>query len=137
MTLRRASLAWFALTAVALTGCATTGPLVPAGSPTTLVAGWEHHFTIDWTTEAEPGGSRRIVGHVSGQQGEGAEPVRLLGQALDASGAVVGQRIEWLVGGINGFQRAYFEIPHLPVAASYRVSVWEYTWRQSPGAGWI
>lgn len=127
-----------ALIAVAVTACANVGGyLVPSGSTTTLMAGWERHFAIDWTTEPEAGGARRVVGHVSGLQGEGAEPVRLLAQALDSSGAVVGQRIGWLTGGVNGFQRVYFEIPNLPSAARYRVTVWDYTFIQSPGSGWL
>ncbi len=36
----------------------------------------------------------------------------MLAQALDASGAVVGQQIAWLPGGVGGFERAYFEISH-------------------------
>ncbi len=58
-------------------------------------------------------------------------------RALDSAGAVVGQRIASVPGGVNGFQRAYFEVPHLPPAASYRVSVWDYDLLQSPGNGWI
>ena len=125
------------LVAVATTACASSGPLVPSSSTTTLMAGWESRFAVDWTTEPGRGGARRIVGHVTGLQGEIAEPVRVLAQALDASGAVVAQRIGWVLGGVNGFQRAYFEIPDLPSAAQYRVTVWDYTFHQSPGSGWI
>ncbi len=71
--------------------------------------------------------------YVHNNHGEFALSVRLLAQALDQSGAVVGQRIEWVPGGITGFSRAYFEVPHLPPADTYRVSVWEYTWLQSDG----
>jgi len=126
-----------ALVAVAATACASSGYLTPSTSATTLMAGWEHHFAVDWTTEPERGGARRIVGHLTGLQGECAEPVRVLAQAFDSTGAVVAQRIGWVVGGVNGFQRAYFEIPNLPVAAQYRVTVWDYTFHQSPGSGWI
>ena len=44
-----------------------------------------------------------------------------------------GQRIQAIPGGVGGFGRAYFTVPNLPQANSYRVSVWDYTWFQSPG----
>jgi hypothetical protein len=140
MTPRFASLltaARLALIVVATTACASSGYLVPSSSTTTLMAGWERHFAVDWTTVPERSGARRIVGHLTGRQGECAEPVRVLAQALDSNGAVVAQRIGWVVGGVNGFQRAYFEVPNLPAAAQYRVTVWDYTFLQSPGSGWI
>jgi hypothetical protein len=52
---------------------------------------------------------------------------RVLGIAIDSSGKAVGQRIEWVHGGIRGFAHMYFEIGHLPVASSYKVTVWDYT----------
>jgi hypothetical protein len=51
--------------------------------------------------------------------------------ALDTSGAVMGQQIARLPGGVGGFQRAYFEFSDLPAADRYRVSVWDYTFEQS------
>jgi len=126
-----------ALIAVAATACASSSYLTPSASTTTLMAGWERHFAVDWTTEPDRGGARRIVGHLTGRQGETAEPVRVLAQALDSSGVVVAQRIGWVPGGVNGFQRAYFEVPDLPSAAQYRVTVWDYNFHQSPGSGWI
>jgi hypothetical protein len=140
MTLRPgiAVFARFGLIALAVTACGTTsGYLVPSGSTTTLMAGWERRFTLDWAVEPEQGEVRRVRGYVTSRDGESAEPVRVLAQALDSAGAIVGQRIAWVPGGVNGFQRAYFEVPHLPPAASYRVSVLDYDLLQSPGNGWI
>ena len=45
---------------------------------------------------------------------------------LDASGNVIGQRVEWLPEMIPALGRAYFEIPKMPPAAQYRVTVWSY-----------
>jgi hypothetical protein len=133
-----ATFARIGLIAVAVTACGTTSShRIPSGSTTTLMAGWEHRFTVDWAVEPEQGEFRRVRGYISSQDGESAEPVRVLAQALDSAGAVVGQRIVWVPGGVNGFQRAYFEVPHLPSAASYRVSVWDYSLLQSPGSGFI
>jgi hypothetical protein len=141
MTPRFASLVTagrLALIAVAAAACTTASSyLTPSAATTTLMAGWERHFAVEWATEPERDGARRVVGHLTGLQGETAEPVRVLAQALDSSGAVVAQRISWVPGGVNGFQRAYFEVPNLPSAAQYRVTVWDYNFQQSPGSGWI
>lgn len=140
MTLRPTSVVTLARLGliVVLTACGTaSGYLSPSGSTVTLMAGWEHRFTLDWAVDPEQGQSRRVRGYIYSKYGEIAEPVRILAQALDSSGAVVGQRIVWVPGGVNGFQRAYFEIAPLPEAATYRVSVWDYTLLQNPGSGWI
>src|SRR5207253_9117851 len=45
---------------VALTACGTAGGyLSPSGSTVTLMAGWEHRFTLDWAVDPEQGQSRR------------------------------------------------------------------------------
>ncbi len=141
MTVRLTSvvtLASFGLVVVVSTACGIAGGyLSPSGSTITLMAGWEHRFTLEWAVDPEQGQLRRVRGYIYSRYGEVAEPVRILAQALDSSGAVVGQRIAWVPGGVNGFQRAYFEVAPLPPAATYRVSVWDYTLLQNPGSGWI
>lgn len=128
------ALARVALVAVTVTACA-----VPTSTPTasniTLTAGWERHFVVDWTVDPERGGARLVHGFVTSQTGENVESMRLLAQALDASGAIVGQEIAWLPGGLNSSQRAYFVIGRLPSAAQYRVSVWDYSFYQTDGGG--
>ena len=52
----------------------------------------------------------------------------------DASGNVIGQRLEWLPEMIPALGRAYFEIPKMPPAAQYRVTVWSYD-RLKGGSG--
>ena len=126
------SAALLALTAVATTACgATSIYLTPSGSTTTLMQGWEHWFKLEWSVEPEPDGGKRIRGYITNEYGERAEPLRVLAQALDASGAVVGQQIAWVPRGVGGFDRAYFEISHLPAADHYRVSVWDYSFPQA------
>jgi hypothetical protein len=123
------------LVAVTTAACGVTTYLTPSGSTTTLMAGWERHFVLDWTVEPEQSDARRLRGYVHNQHGESAENVRLLAQALDASGAVIGQRTTWVPGVIGGFGRAYFEVPHLPPADHYRLTVWDYTLIQSADTG--
>jgi len=126
------SAALLALTAVATTACgATSTYLTPSGSTTTLMQGWEHWFKLEWSVESEPGGGKHIRGYITNEYGGSAQPVRLLAQALDASGAVVGQQIAWVPAGVRGFGRAYFEVAHLPAADHYRVSVWDYSFPQA------
>jgi len=113
------------LIAAMTAACAGTGASPPLTmTDTTLMSGWEQHFTIEW--RAEQG---RFTGYVYNHKGEYAEDVRLLAKALDPAGAVIGQHIA-LVGGV-GRSGAYFEVPDLPAASSYRVSVWDYTWVNS------
>jgi hypothetical protein len=107
--------------------------ITPSATTTTLMAGWERWFKLDWTVEAEPNNARRIRGYVSSQQGQNVESLRILALALDPSGAVVGERIGWVPGGVGGRARAYFEIAHLPAAAEYRVTVWDYSIQESDG----
>jgi hypothetical protein len=115
---------------VAMTACVTSSSyLSPTESNTTLMAGWEQHFTLEWTAEPEPGNARRLTGYIYNRHGEPATAVRVLAQALDPAGAVLGQRIEWVPEGVNGFGRTYFLVPHLPAANTYRVTIWDYTFR--------
>jgi hypothetical protein len=117
----------------ALSGaCATYGP--SPSTTTTLMSGWEHHFSIDWTAAEQSQSSRKVSGYVYNHNGEFATSLRVLAQAIDSTGAVTGQRIAYVPGGVGGGARAYFEVLSLPVAQDYRVSVWDYTWLQAPGS---
>jgi hypothetical protein len=120
------------VTLVIAVGANGVSNIAPSASVTTLMAGWERYFQLKWSEEGETGGTHRIRGYVVSQYGVYAVNVRLLGQALGSSGDVVGQQIAWVPGGIPGNGQVYFEIPHLPAADHYRVSVWDYTFHQSP-----
>ena len=118
-------------TACAHLGTGASPPL--SSTATTLMYGWERYFTIEWAADADRNGARRVTGYVYNVKGEYALDMRVLAQALDASGTVVGQRIAFVPGGVGGLGRVYFEVPNLPVASTYRVSVWDYTWAQGVG----
>jgi hypothetical protein len=122
------------LIAVVMTACSTNSTyLSPTGSNTTLMAGWEQHFDLQWTVTPAEGNAQQVTGYVYNRHGEHAMKMRVLAQALDPGGAVVGQRIEWVPGGVNGFGRTYFVVANLPTANSYSVTVWDYTWHQTDG----
>lgn len=112
--------------ALATAGCATS-ELTPSASVTTLMPDSERWFKLSWEAAPEKDAeSRRLRGYVENTYGEAAGRVQLLGQALDGGGAVVGQKIWWLSGVVPGFGRVYFEIPNMPRADHYRVTVWAY-----------
>jgi len=124
------------LIATLCAACGELGAAPPLSmTATTLTAGWEHHFAVEWAAAEQGQSSRKVAGYVYNRNGEFAVNLRVLAQAVDAGGAVVGQRIAYVPGGVGGFGRAYFEVPNLPAAASYRVSIWDYTWFQSSGDG--
>jgi hypothetical protein len=119
-----------------IAACAGTGATPPLSmTATTLTYGWEQHFAVEWAAAEQSPSLRKVSGYVYNRHGEIAITLRVLAQAVDAGGAVVGQRISYVPGGVGGLGRAYFEVPNLPATASYRVSVWDYTWLQSSGDG--
>ena len=121
--------------AVAVSACASMGnPLTGPTEFDSLMPGWESKFSVDWKVAPEPDGTNRLYGRVSSHWGQYASPFRVLGMAIDSSGKVVAQRIAWVQGGVPGFAQVYFEIDHLAVAPSYRVTVWDYTILEAPGA---
>jgi hypothetical protein len=122
---------------VPVVGCATL-ETTPSATVTTLMPDSERWFTLSWEAVPERGGDRqRLRGYVQNTYGEAVDKMQLLAQALDGSGAVVEQRIEWVSGAVPGFGRAYFEIPKMPRAEHYRVTVWAYDRIQGRGDGWV
>jgi hypothetical protein len=114
--------------AVVVSGCATGGDLSTSSLPfNTLVPGWEYKFTLEWKAVPAADGRGVLYGHIASHYGEVASPMRLLAQSVDSSGNVIGNRIEWVQGGVPGFTSVYFEINHVKVAQSYRVTVWDYS----------
>jgi hypothetical protein len=107
-------------------GACTTADITPSATVTTLMPDTERNFRVNWDVTSEANGSRRLSGWVENTYGEPAGRIQLLGQALDNSGALVGQRLWWLQQAIPGFGRAYYEIPGMPAADHYRVTVWAY-----------
>ena len=111
-----------------------TGAAPPLSvTDTTLMYGWENYFSIEWAALQGRNGTQRVAGYVYNRKGEYALDMRVMAQAVDASGTVIGQRIAFVPGGVGGLGRVYFEVPNLPVASTYRVSVYDFTWSQGTG----
>jgi len=135
-TLPKSIVSWveFGLIAVVVSACATgSDPLTSRTEYDTMVPGWESKFTLDWKVEPAKDGTSLVYGRIYSHYGQHASPFRVLGMAVDASGKVVGQRVEWVPGGVPGFTQVYFEIDHLAAAASYKVTVWDYTFIEARG----
>jgi hypothetical protein len=108
-----------------LVGCTTTDTQ-PSAAVTSLVPDVQRWFKVDWTAAPERDGERRLSGYVQSAIKEPVNKVQLLAQALDGSGNVVAQRLEWVPETIPAFGRQYFDIPKMPPAPEYRVTVWAF-----------
>jgi len=116
------------LLAAVVAGCsAASGYVVSVGDKTTLMYGWQERFGIEWTADPETPHTRVVRGRVVNLSGIGADRMRLLVQASDASGRPVAQRLVWLPTGVPGSSGTYFEVWGMPAADQYHVTVWDYT----------
>jgi hypothetical protein len=112
--------------AILLVSC-TTADIQPSATLTTLTPGADQWFRVTWEPASESDGKHvRLSGYVENTYGEAVGKVELLGQALDAGGNVVGQRIVSMPDAVPAFARRYYEIPTILTATQYRVSVWAY-----------
>lgn len=106
--------------------------LATAANLTPLVAGWEQFFKIDW--QAGHRGNRPVVyGHLKNDWGMPAAKIQLLVEGVDASGAVVGQKVAWLGTMLPPGIQTYYEVPVPWQAPTYRVSVFAFEWVQVGG----
>lgn len=95
----------------------------------------ESDLRVEWTGSEDRRGRPVVSGYVYNQRaGNYAAGVRLLVEALDGSGQVVGSTTGYVMGDVPPSNRSYFEIKAAAKAASYRVSIESFAWR-SYGAG--
>ena len=135
MTMTARATALLLLTATTLgAGCTMGTALTPSASTTTAMQGWERYLRVDFTAQARPGGSD-LEGYVYSSHGTTIVNVQLLAQGLDATGIVVGQKLEWVPLQVPGLQRTHFRIPGMAPAAQYRVTVWAFD--RLEGQGWL
>jgi hypothetical protein len=90
---------------------------------------------VEWTGSEDRRGRPVVSGYVYNQRaGSYAVSVRLLVEALDGSGQVVGSSTGYILGDVPPSNRSYFELKAPAKAASYRVTIASYAWR-AYGAG--
>jgi hypothetical protein len=118
------------VTAILIAGVLATGTGVAAQRLTPHFPGWERYFTV--TSETfERRGQPHLSGYVVSHYGAPAWRMQLLVEALDSTGQVVAQRVEWLGGDLAPFSRRYFEVPAPQPAPTYRVSVFAFDFLQA------
>lgn len=118
--------------AVILSACATADNQ-PSENLVTLMPDSLRWFKLSWEAVPESDGRVRLRGYVENTYGEAATRIQLLAQALDVSGKVVGQKLQFMQETIPGFGRAYYEVAGLPQADHDRVTVWSYERIQGNG----
>ena len=92
------------------------------------------YLRVDWSVEAGKGGRQRLTGYVYNTWDKWATDVRLLAEALDTSGQVVGSMPISVYGKVPPGNRSYWDAPLTVAGASYRVTVQSADWRTF-GAG--
>lgn len=112
---------WLTLALLAVVVPTTGAEALPL-SP--LVINWQEYFQVDWQV-SERAGKPLLTGHVRSVRKYGARWMQLLVDRLDASGALIDQRLVWLTSEITRGSQVYFEVRMEP-AASYRVAVFAY-----------
>ena len=109
---------------VTLAMCLLTSAAAGEQRLSPLVINWEDYFRIDWQV-GERAGRPVLTGHVYSVQKYGARWMQLLVDRVDASGALIGQRLVWLPSEVPRGGQVYFEVRVEP-AASYRIAVYAY-----------
>jgi hypothetical protein len=90
---------------------------------------------VEWTGSEDRRGRPVVSGYVYNQRaGSHAEGVRLVVEALDGSGRVVGSTTGYVLGEVPPSNRSYFEVKAPAAAAGYRVTIESFAWR-AYGAG--
>jgi hypothetical protein len=92
------------------------------------------YLRIDFSVEPAKGGRTKVSGYVYNSWDKWATDVRLLVEALDASGQAVGSTSVAVYGKVPPGNRSYFDAPLTATGASYRVTVQTADWRTF-GAG--
>jgi hypothetical protein len=127
---------WLGLGAICLLASTCASASNALTSPTefdSLVPGWQSKFSLDFKVQPSKNGTNIVYGRIHSHYGQFAASFRVLGLAVDPSGKVIAQRIGLVPGGVPGFGQVYFEIDKMVAAASYRVTVFDYTFIEARG----
>jgi hypothetical protein len=107
-----------ALLAVTTPAAASAQPLTP------LIVNWQEFFQVEWEV-SQRAGHPLLTGYVRSVWKYGARWMQILVDRVDASGALIDQRLVWLPSSVPSRSQVYFEVRVEP-AASYRVAVFAY-----------
>ena len=95
----------------------------------------ESYVRVEWTVDQQRSGRQRVTGYAHNSRDMAAVNVKLLVEALDSSGHVMGSTLATVYGDVPPRNRSYFEVSVPPAGASYRVSVRSVDWRSCGGGG--
>ncbi len=105
--------------------------LLAAGAARAEILGrtQDQGLRAEWSVEQTKRGRPQISGYVYNERDQWAATVRLLVEALDATGQVTGSGIGYVYGDVPPRSRAYFEVPVPAQGASYRITIRAVDWR--------
>ena len=95
----------------------------------TSPSGIDPRLRLEWESTATKGGRPVISGYIYNDYGRAAMNVRLLAEALDASGQVIDRSIGLVPGIVPVSSRSTFWVPLKMAGNSYRISVTSFEWR--------
>lgn len=122
------------LAAMLIPALASLHPTAPAGA-LSATSSVDSRLRLDWEVGSRHGGRPVIQGYVYNDYLRAAVEVRLLVEALDASGGVVSRDVGFVRGVVALRDRAYFEVPVKKAGATYRVSITAFDWKDCGGGG--
>ncbi len=115
------------IVATTLAGCAGEGTGFWSRLETNVEIGRSGGpLSLDWEVGEPAPDGRRITGYVYNRTDYRIGRVYLRIESLDAREQVIATRYWWVMGDVPATDRAYFDVPALPVADHYRVSVYSY-----------
>lgn len=119
---------------LAIVALGSAWPATRAGA-FSATASVDSRLRLDWQVVTSRGGKPVITGYVYNDYVRSAGDVRLLVEAVDASGGTVARDMGFVPGVVPLRERAYFELPVRHPGVSYRVSIVAYEWRDCGGGG--
>ncbi|PWU22483.1 MAG: hypothetical protein C5B48_10005 [Candidatus Rokuibacteriota bacterium] len=115
------------LLALALISSAAPVSVAAVSSP----SGIDPRLRLEWESGQDRSGHPIIAGYVYNDYGRAAINVRLLAEALDASGQVIDRAVGFVPGHVPGSNRSAFSVPLRKTGVSYRISVAGFDWKES------
>jgi hypothetical protein len=107
-------------------GAAAPAPTPSAATTTAMPGAEEHWFKLDWSVVPHGPTARRIDGYVYNSYGRPADTMRILAQGYNQAGALIAQKLTWVMQVVPPSSRASFIVDDLPPADHYKVSVWSF-----------
>jgi hypothetical protein len=112
-----------------LAGLSSAAPT--AVSAVVSPSGIDSRLRLEWEAREDRGGRPVITGYIYNDSGQPAINLRLMAEALDASGQVVDRAIGFVTAGVPAFNRSYFSVSLHKAGAAYRIAVTGFDWKNN------